>query len=1034
MTPDEYEELRSLYFSVAELDPHARTPVLDEACDGNPALRDKVDELLRDTPDATAKLGEMLRHVDAHTDASPQTASPVAEKLPRQFGRYHLVAKLGQGGMGTVYEAEQDNPKRSVALKVITAGTGSRTTQRRFQREVQVLGRLQHRCIAQVYEAGTVNTNNGPQSYYAMELVRGDTLIDYANAEKLSTRDRLALIAEIGEAVHHAHQRGVIHRDLKPDNILIDASGVPKVLDFGIAFIIDADLKAATLTTVVGQLVGTVAYMSPEQASGDPREVDVRSDVYSLGVVLFELLTGRLPHDTEGKRIYDVVRDIREEPAPRLGFLDRSLRGDLEIVVAKALEKDKERRYQSALDLVDDVRRYLGDEPIVARHATLSYQLRMMVKRRPALFTSAAVLIVLVTAFLGYGWTKNRQLAAERQTRLESAARSLEAYRLFEEASDLSERHVHFGRAKGLLSRAVQLDPDFAIGYFELAELKRGRVQRDHSEPDDELFQQILDDYKAAHAAAGEDGFPRALLAAGAFCRDHRRLDEALDFFTAATDAGLEDVYARVARAEVLEFQHRRDEALELLQELTKDPIGSQMAEVWGSLGRIYIRQRLATNEAENPKANSLLAEQALREAARIDPQNYAYWNALGLACRDIDKHEEALAAYRRVAELAPDRATGFQNVSIVLRERDRLPEAIEWAKKGVGLSGSMPANIADLAYMCKLAHRPSESREWWRRYVDEVPDDLRGYTEMVEIAGDMGEDEAALAAAHDASIAMPEDARAWHLLGAEQLRQGQIDEAEGSFTKGRQVSQPTVENEIGMAQVEEARDRYTSADKILSNALDQFPNEPKALMAAGKLRWNHFDRESSRRFFTQAMQCKLDMSYSYALLGNQMSEVGAYDLALAARERALAVFPEDKWSKKYLAWFLLTAKDRSVRDPQRALILMEDIQKALRNMAEPADCYALALLRTGRNDEAAKVIEEGIAEHGDDVHRLLWAAIAHARLNDMNRARMQYYTALARLEEEPTEDSDVLEFLVDAKALIEAPGEGSTLPSDGPE
>ena len=198
-----------------------------------------------------------------------------------KIGRYTITRLIGEGGMGSVYEAEQDQPRRTVALKVIKPGLASPELLRRFAQESQALGRLQHPGIAQIYEAGTADAGYGPQPYFAMEFIRGETLRDYAEKHQLNIRRRLEIVAKICDAVHHAHQRGLIHRDLKPGNILVDETGQPKILDFGVARVTDSDAQA-TMQTDVGQLVGTLAYMSPEQVLADPLELDTRSDVLSL--------------------------------------------------------------------------------------------------------------------------------------------------------------------------------------------------------------------------------------------------------------------------------------------------------------------------------------------------------------------------------------------------------------------------------------------------------------------------------------------------------------------------------------------------------------------------------------------------------------------------------------------------------------------------------------------------------------------------------------------------------------------------------
>ena len=244
---------------------------------------------------------------------------------PPQIGRYRLLRVIGEGGMGTVYEAEQEKPRRLVALKVIRPGLVTPQRLRRFEQESQLLGWLQHPGIAQVYEAGTADAGHGPQPFFAMELIRGRTLDQYAVAARLAVRDRLELAARICDAVQHAHQKGIVHRDLKPGNIVIDATGQPKILDFGVARATESDLHA-TLETGFGQVVGTLPYMSPEQVAGDPAELDTRSDVYALGVILYELMAGRLPYDLPRRSLPEAMRIIHEQEPARLERLESGRR------------------------------------------------------------------------------------------------------------------------------------------------------------------------------------------------------------------------------------------------------------------------------------------------------------------------------------------------------------------------------------------------------------------------------------------------------------------------------------------------------------------------------------------------------------------------------------------------------------------------------------------------------------------------------------------------------------------------------------
>ncbi|MFQ5806601.1 MAG: protein kinase [Phycisphaerae bacterium] len=423
-----------------------RESVLNESCAGDAGLRAFVDQLL--SHDATG-MGEFLcRPVFT---PSLEDDAHVNRDLPARIGRYELVRRIGEGGMGVVYEARQKDLQRTVALKVIRSGLPSRNMLRRFQHEAEVLAQLHHPGIAHIYEAATaeVGTEKGVkvrQPFFAMEFIEGERLNDYASHHNLGTRERLDLVARICDAVQHAHQKGVIHRDLKPGNVLVDETGQPKILDFGVARATDADMQAVTTQTDTGQLIGTVPYMSPEQVTGDSAQLDTRSDVYSLGVMLYELLSGRLPHDVGSRSIPEAARRIREEEPARLASINKTFRGEIETIVVKALEKDKTRRYQSASDLAGDIRRYLRGEPIEAKRDSALYVLGKNLRRHRVIVTATTVVLVLLAAFgvlSSIQAERNRELAAaERAARLEAVASKNRADR---EAEKL-RRSLYFSR------------------------------------------------------------------------------------------------------------------------------------------------------------------------------------------------------------------------------------------------------------------------------------------------------------------------------------------------------------------------------------------------------------------------------------------------------------------------------------------------------------------------------------------------------------------------------------------------------------
>lgn len=402
--PRRWAELRQEFEAIADLPAADQAARVVELRRQDRSLAEDLDRLLRaddrrSSDDlVTSHLGAAVRSLVDELGVEHQGSAP------RWIGDYRIEGTLGSGGMGVVYRAEQQSPRRTVALKVIR-GVGGESAVRRFQREAELLGRLQHPNIALIHEAGLARERDaqerehGPlRPYFAMEFVHGTPIVDYVVSRALSVPARVELFTRVCDAIDHAHARGVLHRDLKPANILVDEQGQPKVLDFGIARALDRD-HATTIQTAVGEVIGTLPYMSPEQVGGKPSEVGVRSDVYALGVVLFEMLTGRRPIDLAGRSLPEAVRLITDDEPTRLASLDRTLRGDLETIVARCLEKEPARRYPGAGALAADLRRHLLHQPIEARPASTLYQLGKFARRhRPLVAGIATAFAALLAA------------------------------------------------------------------------------------------------------------------------------------------------------------------------------------------------------------------------------------------------------------------------------------------------------------------------------------------------------------------------------------------------------------------------------------------------------------------------------------------------------------------------------------------------------------------------------------------------------------------------------------------------------------
>jgi non-specific serine/threonine protein kinase/serine/threonine-protein kinase len=666
MDGERFQRLARVFEEARGLSPPERSRLLDAACGDDAALRREAQALLEahDAPGGipagaagvAAPIGAESLRRDLEAAAEPPRGDGGAE-IPRRLSHYRVIRKLGEGGMGVVYEAEQENPRRRVAIKVIKSRLGSAEARARFAYEAQVLGLLHHPGIAQIHEAGAAETEDGDLLYFVMEYVDGLPLTAHARSRDLGRKERLLIMARVCDAIHHAHEKGIVHRDLKPGNILVTRGGEPKILDFGVARAVGPDAEPGPQATRTGQIIGTLAYMSPEQASGE-KDVDTRSDIYSLGVILYELLSGSMPYAIEERPLYEAVRAIREEEPRRLSTVHRALRGDLETIAGKALEKEKGRRYPSAAALAEDIRRHLRNEPIAAHPPSTLYQLRKFARRNPALVGGLALFVATLAAGTAVSTT-----LAVRATREATRANKV---------------------------------VDLLRGMFESADPQVAVKGPDYT------VRQVLDDFclTLTEELAGEpeveaalrETVGRAYRGLGGHEKALEQLARARDLYAASF--GAEDhrtIDAEVSIAAVHYHAGRLDEAAAILERVlgVQERLGAPddrkanalftLAQTYRGLGRIAeaedLLQRIIAI-SERGKGLDRLAARAAGVLALIQRQRGALREADAILTR---VHEKFL---RLSGPRHPDTLTAMHNLAMLRRDMGRFEEAVEWMRK----------------------------------------------------------------------------------------------------------------------------------------------------------------------------------------------------------------------------------------------------------------------------------------------------------------------------------------------------------------
>ncbi len=727
MTGPGWARVKELLHQALALDLEARGKFLDETCASDAPLRAELESLLAIGDGLGSSFLEPPPRNDPGSGHDPSSAAAMAEG--QLFAeRFHLIRRLGEGGMGQVWLAEQTAPvRRVVALKLIKAGMYDETVVHRFQAERQSLAIMDHPAIAKVFEAGI--TPQG-QPYFVMEYVPGLPITEYCDQRKLDIRERIELLIQACDGVQHAHQKAVIHRDLKPANILVvEVDGKPylRIIDFGLAKAMTASLPDQTLQTRFGQFLGTPGYMSPEQVDSNIRDIDTRTDVYSLGVILYELLTGLRPLETDWQQrpsLEQWLRQLREEdprrPSSKLseqressikaaaarateaGKLVGLLRGDLDWITMKALERDRERRYGTPAELSADLRRYLHDEPVTARPASAGYQIRKYIRRHRVAATVTMALLLMLSAFSALQAVQLREITRERDRanrERDRATRITDFMTGMFKVSDPSEARGNAVTAREILDKAsvgidggLAKDPEvqsqmrqvMASTYLNLGLYARAQ----------DLAQNALDSRQRLDGPADPGTLESMSLLGWILARErHDAQAETLERKALAAEQRVlgADNPATLATedhlAVVLQHQGHYDEAEKLESEVVATatrglgPENALTLEAMNHLGIVELKR------GDFPRAERTY-EQLLALDRRVfgsdHPESLKALNNLAVVLADLHRYAQAEPLYREALAiqlriLGPDHqntATAMKDLAVLLLEDGHLSES----------------------------------------------------------------------------------------------------------------------------------------------------------------------------------------------------------------------------------------------------------------------------------------------------------------------------------------------------------------------
>jgi serine/threonine protein kinase/Flp pilus assembly protein TadD len=815
----EHQSIDAIFCAAIEIESaDQRQSYLAEACGADPELRRQLDRLL----DAHFRGGSIVdspaHGIDATVDQTPSECSGT------QIGPYKLLQQIGEGGMGTVFMAEQTHPvQRKVALKVIKPGMDSRQIIARFEAERQALALMDHVNIARVLDAGATDAG---RPYFVMELVHGVPITKYCDEHHLTPRQRLELFVPVCQAIQHAHQKGIIHRDIKPSNVLItlyDGQPVPKVIDFGVAKAIEQKLTERTLFTQYGTMVGTLEYMSPEQAELSALGVDTRSDIYSLGVLLYELLTGSTPlsHQRVNEAAFaEILRLIKEEEPPRPSTrlsdsgealasisalrhmepakLTKLMRGELDWIVMKPLEKDRSRRYETASGFAADVQRYLNDEPVLACPPSVWYSTSKFVRRnKQALVTTGVLAVVLLVAVgavaASIGWAlsdrASRQAAVEKEAELAlgEAERWAEQEK-WDEAFDAVKRGggLLAGGDSGQISGRLQ---DFRKDIEMLMWLDDVRLLVVDLQAGWHEWNAVHDGYAKAFADYGIDilNLPIAEAADRLRARDRLAVPLAvtLDVWAATpsskTSAIRTQIRAVAAQVDPDPWRRKVREAVERQD-------GATLAELAGApdLTRQSRNSLVVLEQGLKHCGCPREALDVLLKTQQLYPADFwaNYWLAHELYWARRPNHDEVLSFARAAVGVRPKYAAAHLLLALSLQRKGRYGEAMVYHDRAIELAPNNPYAHHDRGWTLNLLGKHDEAIACYRKAIELWPEDPHAYGMIGNTLMTLNKPDEAIEAFRMSAKFNPHAPHAHNQLGAALRNQSRFDEALDAYSR----------------------------------------------------------------------------------------------------------------------------------------------------------------------------------------------------------------------------------------------------------